>query len=58
MSTQARALDDPGGAISIGNEEEDQDPVPDGEALPEEDEPEDEARDPDLAGDGDPPRRN
>lgn len=41
-----------GGAVSIGNErEEDQEPHPDGEELAEDEDEADEERDPDPAGD-------
>jgi hypothetical protein len=58
MATQALTLDGFGGAISIGGDEDDQDPTPDGEVLPDDEEQEDEERDPDPAGDDDAPRRN
>lgn len=48
MSTQAKTLFGMGGgAVSIGTDQEDQqDPTPDGEELPEDDEVTDEHRDP------------
>jgi hypothetical protein len=48
MSMQRTTVVDCGGAISIGNErEEDQEPTPDGEELPEDDEVEEVKREPD-----------
>lgn len=48
MTTQRTTLVAIGGAVSIGNErEEDQDPTPDGEELPEDEEVEDVKREPD-----------
>jgi hypothetical protein len=57
MSISARTLEDFGGAISIGGDEDDQDPTPDGEVLPDDEEEGDAERDPDPAGDDDAPRR-
>ena len=58
MSTRAQTLGGFGGAISIGGEKDDQEPLPDGEVVSDDDEQDDEERDPDPAGDDDAPRRN